>query len=74
MHAQQEQRTARLAGGNGVPAIAVKCGVVAVAAGEGMKRLYREMGAHVVEGGSSLNPSTFELLAVSKATTRSGFS
>ena len=63
MHAQQEQRTARLAGGNGVPATAVKCGVVAVAAGEGMKRLYREMGAHVVEGGSSLNPSTFELLA-----------
>ena len=28
-----------------------------------MKRLYRELGAHVVEGGSSLNPSTFELLA-----------
>ena len=41
----------------------VKCGVVAVAAGDGMKRLYRELGAHVVEGGSSLNPSTFELLA-----------
>jgi dihydroxyacetone kinase-like predicted kinase len=28
-----------------------------------MKRLYRELGAQVVEGGSSLNPSTFELLA-----------
>jgi DAK2 domain fusion protein YloV len=63
MHEQQEQRTARLvAEGNGVLATG-KCGVVAVAAGEGMKRLYRGLGANVVEGGSSLNPSTFELLA-----------
>ncbi len=64
MHEQQEQRSARLADGdNGAVAVAVNCGVVAVAAGEGLKRLYRELGAHVVEGGSSLNPSTFELLA-----------
>jgi dihydroxyacetone kinase-like predicted kinase len=28
-----------------------------------MRRLYEELGAHVVEGGSTLNPSTFELLA-----------
>src|SRR5207237_9411041 len=34
-----------------------------VAEGDGMKRLYRQLGANVVEGGSSLNPSTFELLA-----------
>jgi uncharacterized protein len=68
MHEQQEQRAARLGsegGGNvdGAQAATRKCGVVAVAAGEGMKRLYREFGASVVEGGSSLNPSTFELLA-----------
>jgi DAK2 domain fusion protein YloV len=65
MHEQQEQRTARLAtdGADPVRATALKCGVVAVAAGDGMKRLYRELGAHVVEGGSSLNPSTYELLA-----------
>jgi uncharacterized protein len=64
MHEQQEQRTARLGAhvDGDVPALG-KCGVVAVAAGEGMKRLYRELGATVVEGGSSLNPSTFELLA-----------
>ncbi len=64
MHEQQEQRTARLShdGGGAAPALG-KCGVVAVAAGEGIKRLYRELGANVVEGGSSLNPSTFELLA-----------
>jgi DAK2 domain fusion protein YloV len=64
MYEQQEQRTARLAEGeHSSAAVDVKCGVVAVAAGEGLKRLYRELGAHVVEGGSSLNPSTFELLA-----------
>jgi dihydroxyacetone kinase-like predicted kinase len=65
MHEQQERRTARLVGAHpdGQPLTLRKCGVVAVAAGEGMKRLYRELGATVVEGGSSLNPSTFELLA-----------
>jgi uncharacterized protein len=63
MHEQQEQRSARLSGDGGAPEVAVKCGVVAVAAGDGMKRLYRELGAHVVEGGSSLNPSTYQLLA-----------
>jgi DAK2 domain fusion protein YloV len=39
------------------------CGVVAVASGEGMVRLYEDLGAHVVEGGATLNPSTYELLA-----------
>jgi uncharacterized protein len=67
MHEQEEQRAARLAaGGDGQRAAtagAVRCGVVAVAAGDGMRRLYEELGAHVVEGGSTLNPSTFELLA-----------
>jgi dihydroxyacetone kinase-like predicted kinase len=28
-----------------------------------MRRLYEQLGAHVIEGGSTLNPSTFELLA-----------
>jgi DAK2 domain fusion protein YloV len=64
MHEQQEQRRARLGADGGAPAAGTgNCGVVAVAAGEGLKRLYRELGAYVVEGGSSLNPSTFELLA-----------
>ena len=39
------------------------CGVVAVAAGAGMRRLYEQLGAYVVEGGATLNPSTFEILA-----------
>jgi len=67
MHEQEEQRVARLAGrGGGQPTSApgaVRCGIVAVAAGDGMRRLYEELGAYVVEGGSTLNPSTFELLA-----------
>ena len=37
--------------------------MVAVAAGEGMKDLFEDLGAHVVDGGSKLNPSTYEILA-----------
>jgi DAK2 domain fusion protein YloV len=37
--------------------------VVAVATGEGLARLFRSLGAAVVTGGQTLNPSTAELLA-----------
>ena len=40
-----------------------RTGVLAVAAGEGLERLFAELGAHVVPGGETLNPSTYELLA-----------
>ncbi len=40
-----------------------RTGVVAVAAGDGMQRLFAELGATVVPGGETLNPSTYELLA-----------
>jgi uncharacterized protein len=65
MHEQEEQRAARLAGGGAPTGTAqqVTCGVVAVAAGAGVRLLYEQLGAHVVEGGPTLNPSTFELLA-----------
>ncbi|HEV7564281.1 MAG TPA: DAK2 domain-containing protein [Solirubrobacterales bacterium] len=55
MREQMAERSARLAAG--------RTGVVAVAAGEGMQRLFAELGAHVVPGGETLNPSTYELLA-----------
>jgi DAK2 domain fusion protein YloV len=55
MREQMAERDARLAAG--------RTGVVAVAAGEGMLRLFGELGAHVVPGGETLNPSTYELLA-----------
>ncbi len=64
MHEQQDQRAARLRhDGTTRAAVETRCGVVAVAAGDGMKALYEQLGAHVVEGGSTLNPSTFEILA-----------
>ncbi|HET7508648.1 MAG TPA: DAK2 domain-containing protein [Solirubrobacterales bacterium] len=40
-----------------------RTGVVAVAAGDGLQRLFDGLGAHVVPGGETLNPSTYELLA-----------
>jgi len=55
MRAQMAERTARLEAG--------RTGVVAVAAGAGLERLFAELGAHVVPGGETLNPSTYELLA-----------
>jgi fatty acid kinase len=39
------------------------CGVVAVVSGEGLRALYQEMGATVIDGGETMNPSTDELLA-----------
>jgi DAK2 domain fusion protein YloV len=55
MREQMAERDARLATG--------RTGVVAVAAGDGMERLFTELGAIVVPGGETLNPSTYELLA-----------
>ena len=73
MRAQVEQRDERLSlatNGNGTrhpdrppaapPAVT---GALAVAAGDGMCELFRSMGAHVLDGGQTLNPSTHELLA-----------
>ena len=62
MHAQVAQRDARLAG-NGHSAPAARTGVLAVVSGPGMARLYESLGAHVLDGGPTLNPSTHELLA-----------
>jgi dihydroxyacetone kinase-like predicted kinase len=39
------------------------CGVVAVASGEGLRHLFEELGVLVVDGGATMNPSTYELLA-----------
>ncbi len=55
MREQIAERRARLEGG--------RTGVLVVAAGEGLERLFADLGAHVVPGGETLNPSTYELLA-----------
>jgi uncharacterized protein len=61
MRAQVAHREARLAT-NGHSAGA-RTGVLAVVSGAGMARLYESLGAHVLDGGPTLNPSTHELLA-----------
>jgi hypothetical protein len=40
-----------------------RCGVLAVVNGHGLRRMYAELGADVLDGGPTLNPSTYELLA-----------
>jgi uncharacterized protein len=62
MHEQVAERSARLAGET-APAEQAACAVVAVASGEGVKRLFAELGVLVVDGGPTMNPSTYELLA-----------
>ena len=61
MRAQVAQRDVRLAT-NG-RSQGARTGVLAVVAGAGMARLYESLGAHVLDGGPTLNPSTHELLA-----------
>jgi DAK2 domain fusion protein YloV len=57
MREQMAARSARLGGGGG------RTGVLAVAAGDGLECLFAGLGASVVPGGETLNPSTYELLA-----------
>jgi DAK2 domain fusion protein YloV len=64
MHEQIQRRDERLDGG-GEPAV---CGAVAVASGDGMRRLFESFGVHVLDGGRTLNPSTYDLLAAIHAT------
>jgi hypothetical protein len=56
MREQIAEREARLGEGG-------RTGALAVAAGPGLERLMDELGAYVVSGGETLNPSTYELLA-----------
>jgi hypothetical protein len=39
------------------------CGALAVTSGDGMKSLFESLGVTVLDGGPTLNPSTFDLLA-----------
>jgi DAK2 domain fusion protein YloV len=62
MDEQVADRSARLSG-NGHEPVEATCGVVAVASGEGLARLFEDLGVLVVDGGATMNPSTYELLA-----------
>jgi DAK2 domain fusion protein YloV len=55
MRVQMQERDARLA--------PVPCGALAVVAGDGLRDLFASLGVAVLDGGPTLNPSTYELLA-----------
>ena len=59
MHAQVKQREQRLS----APRAMAVCGVLAVVTGNGMRSLFEGLGVHTLEGGPTLNPSTYDLLA-----------
>ena len=59
MHAQIGQRSERLA----AAAAAARCGALAVAAGTGLRALFEDLGVTTLDGGPTLNPSTYDLLS-----------
>jgi fatty acid kinase len=61
MREQIAERDERLAGRNGAEEPC--CGGLAVVAGEGMRALFEGLGVRTLEGGATLNPSTYDLLA-----------
>jgi hypothetical protein len=73
MHEMVAARSARVNAGAGdavvhVPQLARgRCGIVAVVSAEGIAVLFRDLGATIVDGGDTLNPSTEELLAAIEA-------
>ncbi len=50
-------------GGGGGRIELARCGAVAVVSGDGLAAMFRELGVHTIDGGPTLNPSTYELLA-----------
>ena len=54
MYEQVADRTARLE---------ATCAPVVVASGDGLVQMFRDLGAHVVDGGPTMNPSTYDILA-----------
>ncbi len=41
----------------------VRCGAVAVISGDGLAAMFEQLGVHTIDGGPTLNPSTYDLLA-----------
>jgi fatty acid kinase len=59
MREQVQRRDERLE----APAETAVCGALAVVNGEGMSKLFAGFGVRVLDGGPTLNPSTYDLLA-----------
>jgi uncharacterized protein len=62
MHVQTAEREERI-----LVAENAACGVVAVCAGDGNRRLFESLGATCVEGGQSMNPATADIVAAIEA-------
>jgi DAK2 domain fusion protein YloV len=60
MRTQEQERSDRLAARNGAE---LTCGALAVVSGAGMQALFEGLGVHALDGGPTLNPSTYDLLA-----------
>jgi uncharacterized protein len=67
MHEQTAQREARLLEVVAEPRATHASGVVAVASGAGNRKLFENYGAVVVDGGTTMNPSTADLVAAIEA-------
>ena len=65
MHAQVAERAERLRPNGTWPGTGRRRAAASSrsSSGAGMRRLFESLGAHVVDGGPTLNPSTYELLA-----------
>ncbi len=75
MHAQVADREGRLGAGEPADAESAgtsaqgfagrepRCAAVAVVSGDGLRQLFEELGVHTIDGGPTLNPSTYDLLA-----------
>ncbi|HMH46454.1 MAG TPA: DAK2 domain-containing protein [Solirubrobacteraceae bacterium] len=60
---QEQAGDAEAPGSAAREAPAARCGAVAVVSGDGLAEMFRELGVHTVDGGPTLNPSTYDLLA-----------
>src|SRR5262245_36317177 len=62
MRAQVADRDRRLSGNGEPPPVRSRCGALAVVSGRGLASMYRSLGCEVLDGGTTLNPSTYDIL------------
>ncbi len=62
MQAQVADRDRRLAA-EGSPTAPHRCGALAVTTGAGIADMFRALGCDVLDGGATMNPSTYDILA-----------
>lgn len=61
MESQIAERDRRLTGE--APAGHRRCGALAIVSGRGLEDMYRSLGCDVLDGGATMNPSTYDILA-----------